>query len=295
MKRIFLFLLTNILVIATVSIITSVLGIGHYLTAQGINYQSLLIFALLWGMAGSFISLLISKWMAKTMYGVRVIDPNTASGEHAQLVDMVHQLARSAGLSKMPEVGIYNSPEVNAFATGPSRNNSLVAVSSGLLANMNRHEVEGVLSHEIAHVANGDMVTMALIQGVINAFTIFLARVVAYVVAQAMRSNDDEGPSGIIYYVLVFVFDIIFSILGSIVVAYFSRYREFRADAGGARIGGRENMIAALERLRTTHEAIDTSQGAISSMKISNKSKFLQLFSTHPPLEARIEKLRSGI
>ncbi len=294
MKRIFLFLLTNILVIATISIITSVFGLNRFITAQGLDYTALLGFALVWGMAGSFFSLAISKWMAKTAYGVKVIDPSRATGNEAEIVEMVHALARRAGLSKMPEVGIYDSPEVNAFATGPTKNNSLVSVSTGLLQNMRRHEVEGVLAHEVAHVANGDMVTMALIQGVVNAFTIFMARIVAYAVAQAVRGNNNEGISHVVFSITAFVMDIIFSILGSIVVASFSRYREYRADAGGAKLGGRENMIAALQRLQSTMELVDTEQKAIASMKISNKGGIMALFSTHPRLEDRIKKLREG-
>lgn len=294
-KRIFLFLLVNILVMATISIVLNLLGIGPYLSARGIDYQSLLAFCLVWGMGGAFISLLMSKFMVKMMMGVKVIDPMTRDSTLAELVQTVHHLARAAGLSKMPEVGIYDSPEPNAFATGPTRSSSLVAVSTGLLDRMDKQAVEGVLGHEIAHVANGDMVTLTLIQGVVNAFAMFLARILAFALSQR-RSDDDEGGA-INYgmnYALTFVFEMVFTIMGSMVVAWFSRWREFRADHGGARLAGRDKMIAALERLKAMAEIRDphTDQRAIQAFKISGKrSGLLALFSTHPPLEDRIARL----
>ncbi|MDW8305690.1 MAG: protease HtpX [Leptospiraceae bacterium] len=291
-KRVFLFMLTNLMVIATISLVLNILGVHHYLQASGINVEALLLFCLIWGMGGSFISLFLSKWMAKMAMGVEVIDPRRAVGAEAELVDMVYRLARQAGLSKMPEVGIYDSPEVNAFATGPSRNNSLVAVSTGLLHHMNRDEVEGVLGHEVAHIANGDMVTMTLLQGIINAFVMFLSRVLAYVISMATRSDEEEsGFPYVLHGILVFVFDILFTILGSLVVAWFSRYREYRADAGGARLAGKGKMIAALRRLKDYVEQVDNHAPSFASMKISNKEGILALFSTHPPLEKRIERL----
>ena len=293
-KRIFLFLLTNLLVIATISIVMSVLGIQPYLTKHGLDYKSLLIFCLIWGMAGSFISLFLSKFMAKMAMGVVVIDPQRATREERFLIDMVYGLARRAGLSTMPEVGIYNSPELNAFATGPSRRNSLVAVSSGLLNSMNRDEIEGVLAHEIAHVANGDMVTMTLVQGIINAFAMFLSRILAYAISIAL-SRDEEREGGISHAVnfgLTIVFDILFTILGSILVAAYSRAREYRADSGGAQYAGRDKMVAALEKLQRGIELQDDRAPNLAAFKISHRDGWLSIFSTHPPLEERIARLQ---
>ncbi|TGM03674.1 protease HtpX [Leptospira barantonii] len=290
-KRIGLFLLTNILVVVTISIITSVFGIGPYLDANGINLSSLLVFCFLWGMGGAFVSLLLSKFMAKMMMGVKIIDPRSASGVERELYSRVERLARAANLP-MPEVGIYNSPEVNAFATGPSKSSSLVAVSSGLLQVMDNAEVEGVLAHELAHVANGDMVTMTLVQGVVNAFVMFFSRIISY----ALSTMVKEDLQYTVRLVANIVLSILFSILGSIVVAYFSRTREYRADAGGAKLAGRQNMIAALEKLRRTFDAPEDERGgeALATMKISGHSKWMALFSTHPPLEARIAALKNS-
>lgn len=292
-KRVLLFGMVNIAVIATISIVTSVLGIKPYLTSQGINYESLLIFCALWGFAGAFISLAMSKWMAKRMMGVRII-PKGSMGMEGELVSMVHRLAGTAGLKKMPEVGIYDSPEVNAFATGPSKSNSLVAVSTGLLNSMNKDEVEGVLAHEVAHIANGDMVTMTLVQGVINAFVMFFARIAAFALSNVLQ-GDDEEKSPWMQMGLVFLFDILFSILGSIVVNYFSRLREFKADSGAAKIAGKDKMIAALERLKNNVAMVDQSDKAFASMKISGgKTSLAALFSTHPSLDDRINALRKA-
>lgn len=290
-KRIGLFLLTNILVVVTISIVTSVLGIGPYLDANGINLSSLLVFCFLWGMGGAFVSLLLSKFMAKMMMGVKIIDPRSASGAERELYSRVERLARAANLP-MPEVGIYNSPEVNAFATGPSKSSSLVAVSSGLLQVMDNAEVEGVLAHELSHVANGDMVTMTLVQGVVNAFVMFFSRIISY----ALSTMVKEDLQYTVRLVSNIVLSILFSILGSIVVAYVSRAREYRADAGGAKLAGRQNMIAALEKLRRTFEAPEDERGgeALATMKISGHSKWMALFSTHPPLEARIAALKNS-
>jgi heat shock protein HtpX len=302
-KRIFLFITVNVLVMLTISITLQLLGVRPYLSAYGIDYQQLAIFCLVWGMGGSFISLLMSRWMAKRMMGVEVVDPQTSDPALRELVQTVHSLAKGAGLTTMPEVGIYDSPDLNAFATGPSRSRSLVAVSSGLLGRMNDREVEGVLAHEIAHIANGDMVTLTLIQGVVNAFVMFLARVLAFAINQALRSRDEEGEGlgGIAQYFLVFIFEIFFSILGSLVVAWFSRYREFRADAGGARLAGREKMVSALQALRRFYEnpLADETAGAVpSSMQAfqisSRKRGMVELFSSHPPLEKRIEALEAA-
>lgn len=295
MKRIFLFILTNILVMVTISIILSLLGVQPYLNAQGINYESLMVFCAIWGVGGSFISLLLSKFMAKRMMGVRVIDPSSLDARDRDVVAMVHQLARAAGLTKMPEVGIYESPEVNAFATGPSRSSALVAVSSGLLQRMDRREIEGVLGHELAHIANGDMVTMTLIQGVMNAFVMFFARIAAFAISNALRGNNEKSSYGV-QFALVMLFDIVFGLLGSMVVFYFSRHREFRADQGGAKFAGREKMIGALEALRRNTQLVDTHQPALQTLKISGAPKgLMSLLSTHPPLEKRIERLRQSI
>lgn len=296
MKRIMLFLGTNLLVIATISIICSVFGITSYLSARGIDYQMLAAFCLIWGFSGAFISLLLSKVMAKMAMGVVIINPRTATDNEHYLLDMVHKLAKQAGLTTMPEVGVYHSPELNAFATGPTRNNSLIAVSSGLLTNMNRHEVEGVLAHEVAHVANGDMVTMTLVQGVINAFALFLSRIIAYAISIA-TSRDEEHHSDVphmAYYALTIVFDIIFTLLGSILVAAYSRWREYRADAGGAKLAGRENMIAALKRLKIGAGMEDDSAPSLSALKISHHPAWLEIFSTHPPIDKRIARLETG-
>jgi heat shock protein HtpX len=294
-KRIMLFALTNVLVMVSVSIVLALLGVNSYLTSAGINYSALMVFCLVWGFAGSLISLMLSKFMAKKMMGVEIVNDR---GQYAELVNRVHTLARAAGIQKMPEVGIYNSPEVNAFATGPSKNNSLVAVSTGLLQRMNSEEVEGVLAHEVAHVANGDMVTMALLQGVVNAFVMFFARIAAFALQNAMSGDrDDDRPvnTGFAYHMTVMVCEIVFSFLGMFVVAYFSRIREFRADKGGAKFAGRQKMIAALRRLQQNTGLIDESQENIKAFKISSKKGFMNFLSTHPSLEDRIAALERGI
>lgn len=290
-KRIFLFMLTNILVMVSVSIILSVLGVGNYLTASGINYSALMVFCLVWGFVGSGISLMMSKFMAKRMMGVEIVDDR---GQYGDLVRKVHTLSRQAGLTKMPEVGVYQSNEVNAFATGPSKNNSLVAVSTGLLHQMNTEEVEGVLAHEVAHIANGDMVTMALIQGVVNAFVMFFARIAAFALQNFLSGDrDDDRPAntGWAYHISVMVFEIAFSFLGMFVIAYFSRIREFRADSGAAKYAGKHKMISALKRLQQKIDFVDDSQDALKTMKITSKKGLMNFLSTHPTLEDRIAAL----
>ncbi|MBI2603317.1 MAG: protease HtpX [Deltaproteobacteria bacterium] len=274
------------------SIILNLLGIRPYLDASGINYESLFLFCLVWGTGGAFISLWISKWMAKSMYGVQIIDRSSHMG---WLVNTIHEYARRANLEKMPEVGIYESPEMNAFATGPSKNNAMVAVSTGLLHKMSREEVEGVVGHEVAHIANGDMVTMTLLQGVMNAFVMFFARIVAHLIDSFLRGDREGGGLGFFGYIMtVFFFEAVFGLIGQMVTSYFSRHREFRADKGGARFAGREKMIAALEALHKDYAwvAQKKQEGQLASLQISSKSKFLQLLSTHPPLEVRIKALR---
>ena len=288
-KRILLFLATNILVMLTISILVQLLGLNRGLGAYGIDYGQLMLFCLVWGMGGSLISLALSRVMAKMMMGVRLIDPATSDPRERALLDTVHALARGARLPAMPEVGYYNSPEVNAFATGPTRSRALVAVSSGLLQRMNGDEVEGVLGHEISHIANGDMVTMTLIQGVVNAFVLFLARVIAFAISQNVRDEN----RGAVNFGVVLVLQIVLSLFGAMVVAAFSRWREFRADRGGATLAGSPKMIAALERLRRTSELVDTRQEAIATLKIAGgPSRFMALMATHPPLEERIARLQ---
>lgn len=303
-KRIFLFMAVNLLVMLTVSVLLKVFNVQPYLSAKGLNYESLAAFCLIWGMGGAFISLALSRIMAKWMMGVQVIDPATQDSAMRSLVQRVYFLAQKAGLKTMPEVGVYNSPDINAFATGPSKSRSLVAVSSGLLERMDRNEAEGVLAHEIAHIANGDMVTMTLIQGVVNAFAMFLARALAFAISQMTSgSRDGEegssagGMSSLTYFITQFVLEIIFMILGSIVVAWFSRLREFRADAGGAQLAGKAQMIAALQALQRNAEMLESgaSQGGVQTLKISSKgSGLFRFFSTHPDLAVRIERLQSS-
>lgn len=291
-KRIFLFLLTNLAVVLTLSVILSVLGLDRYVTDSGLNLGSLAMFCLVWGMGGAFISLQMSRFIAKRSTGMQLVDGQTGNPEADWLFRTVAELTTKAGLP-MPEVGIYNSPEVNAFATGPSRSRSLVAVSSGLLRAMDRDEVAGVLAHEVAHIANGDMVTMTLLQGVVNAFVMFLSRVIAFAIANSGREEGRRGNSGGSFLVMM-VLQIVFGILGSMITAWFSRQREFRADAGGAHLAGRNRMIGALRRLQSQHELVDTSQAALATLKISGAKGWMMFFSTHPPLEQRIAALEAG-
>lgn len=299
-KRIFLFIVVNILVMLTISVTVSLLGIGPYLSAQGIDYGALLAFCGVVGFVGAFTSLALSRVMAKMMMGVRVIDPAQpmAPGER-EVVTTIHRLAQRAGLTTMPEVGIYESPEMNAFATGPSRSRSLVAVSTGLLQRMDWKAVEGVLAHEVAHIANGDMVTMTLLQGVVNTFVMFFARIAAWAVTNALAGNRDDrdrGASPMVHFVAVIVFEILFSLLGSIVVAYYSRRREFRADKGSAQLGGKEKMIYALQSLKHETYVEADRQAAVASLKINGRGKggIAALLATHPDLDARIAALQTA-
>jgi heat shock protein HtpX len=289
-KRIFLFILTNVLVLTTITIVLSVLGLNRYIVNGQIDFGLLLGFSAVVGFSGSFISLAISRWMAKKIMGVKVIKPNGSMTDYERnLVDRVHRLSRAAGLAHMPEVGIYNSREVNAFATGPSKRRSLVAVSAGLLEQMDDDAVEGVVAHEIAHIANGDMVTMTLLQGVVNTFVVFLSRIAAWAVAQLV----DEDKAVIVHFLAIIVFQIAFSILGSIVVFAYSRYREFHADRGGADLAGKDKMIHALESLKGYVNRVDTRQETLASMKISGGKRKKLLFSTHPDLDERIRRLQA--
>jgi heat shock protein HtpX len=287
MKRIVLFLATNIAVMVVLSLVLSLLGVDRFLSGSGLNLPMLMVFSLVVGFTGSIFSLLISKPVAKWSTGAHVLDAPSTSTE-LWLVDTVRKLAERAGIG-MPEVAVYEG-EPNAFATGAFKNSALVAVSTGLLESMTRDEVEAVLGHEIAHVANGDMVTMTLIQGVVNTFVVFLSRVVGYLVDRALSRDNNSGP-GIGYMVTVIVCQIVFGIAASMIVAWFSRHREFRADAGSARLLGSPNpMVKALARLGGV-EASSLPQ-AMASFGINDKPGFMALFSTHPPIEERIAALR---
>lgn len=292
-KRIFLFLLTNIAIMVVVSIVLAILRATGVFDVGGAQV-GLLLFCLVWGMGASIVSLLLSRQMAKWSLGVKLVDGQTGNAELDWLYNTVGNLARSANLP-MPQVGFYESPEVNAFATGPSKSRSLVAVSTGLLRGMKKNEVEAVLGHEISHVKNGDMVTMVLIQGVVNAFALYLAYVVAGIVRSAMSSRDDNrGPGflGAIVEQLVFIAcQIVFSILGSLITNWFSRQREFRADAGGAELSGRGNMIGALRALMATQAVVDNRHPALNNLKISGTGGLWVLLASHPPLEQRIAAL----
>lgn len=293
MKRVLLFLGTNLAVIVVLGIVLRLLGVDRLLDQQGVglNYEALLIFAAVFGMGGSFISLAMSKWMAKRAMGLRIIDQPRSQSE-AWLLDTVRRQAQRVGIG-MPEVGIYDSPDVNAFATGMSRNSALVAVSTGLLQSMNQDEAEAVLGHEVSHVANGDMVTLALIQGVVNTFVIFFARIIGHFVDRVVfKTERGYGPA---YWIVTIVAEIVLAILASVIVMWFSRYREFRADAGGASLAGREKMIAALERLRRGQPAHDLpDQMAAFGISGGVGQGLKRLFMSHPPLEERIAALRGA-
>jgi heat shock protein HtpX len=284
-KRVGLFLLTNLAVLALVSIVMSILGVNPQ------QFSGLLIFAALFGFGGAFFSLLISKWMAKRATGAHVIE--TPRNEAEQwLLSTVQRQAQAAGIG-MPEVAIYDAPEINAFATGANRNKALVAVSTGLLRAMDRDEAEAVLGHEVSHVANGDMVTMALLQGVLNTFVIVLARVVGRVI-DGYLSGGRDGP-GLGYYAIVFVLDMVFGLFASMIAMWFSRHREFRADAGGAALAGKPKMIAALERLAQTYgESTLPKQVAAFGISGGVGTGLKRLLMSHPPLEERIAALRNA-
>jgi heat shock protein HtpX len=290
MKRVLLCLGTNLAIVLVLSLTMRVLGVEPYLSANGLNLTSLLIFAAVMGFGGSFISLAISKWMAKKSMGVRVIDAPSSSTE-LWLLDTVRKYSETAHI-RMPEVGIFESPDVNAFATGMSKNSSLVAVSSGLLKQMTREEAEAVLGHEIAHIANGDMVTLALIQGVVNTFVMFLSRVIGYLVDKVVfKTERGTGPA---FYVTMIIAEMVLGVLASIIVMWFSRQREFRADYGGASLAGKQNMIGALQRLNSLHTAPLPEKMAAFGISGGKASGLKKLFMTHPPLEERIAALQAA-
>lgn len=292
MKRIFLFIVTNLAILVMLSITLRLLGIDRILDedGSGLNFNALLAFSAVIGFGGSLISLAMSKWSAKHMTGAVVIDiPSNAT--EGWLVDTVRRQARLAGIG-MPEVAIYDSPDINAFATGMNKNNALVAVSTGLLQKMTQDEAEAVLAHEVSHIANGDMVTLALIQGVVNTFVIFLSRVMGHIIDRVVfKTEEGHGPA---YFITSIIAQLILGILASIIVMWFSRQREFRADAGSAKLSGRDKMIAALQRLQKEYEPSHLPE-KIAAFGISGRqSKFGQLFMSHPPLEDRIEALRAA-
>lgn len=290
MKRILLLVITNFAVLAVLSVSMQLLGIDRMLVQDtGLNLQGLLMMAAIFGFGGSFISLLISKWMAKMATGARVIEVPSNTTER-WLVDTVRRQAEKAGIG-LPEVAVYDAPEINAFATGWNRNSALVAVSSGLLQNMTQDEAEAVLGHEISHVANGDMVTLTLIQGVLNTFVIFLSRVVGYIVDRVLLKN--ERGYGVGFMVTTFVAQMVLGVLASMIVMWFSRWREFRADAGGAQLAGRGKMISALERLKLNQEQSQL-PAQISAFGISGGGGIMRLMMSHPPLDERIAALRDA-
>ncbi len=294
MKRIMLFLATNLAVLIVLGIVVNLLGANRFLSAQGIDVGTLLVFAAVFGMGGSFISLAMSKWIAKKSTGAQVIQQPRNSTEQ-WLVETVRRQAAQAGIG-MPEVAVYGSPTPNAFATGANRNNALVAVSTGLLANMTQDEVEAVLAHEVSHVANGDMVTLALIQGVVNTFVIAIARIVGFMVDRFLQGNNEEyhGP-GIGYWITSIVAEILLGVLASIIVMWFSRQREFRADAGSAQLVGSRKMIAALQRLGNIHEPSHLpSEMQAFGINGGLKGGLARLFMSHPPIEERIAALRGA-
>lgn len=291
MKRIVLFLATNLAILFILSLVVRLLGLEPALARGGLNLPSLLVFCAIFGMGGSFISLAMSKWSAKRMTGAHVIETPSNSTEF-WLVETVRRQSAQAGIG-MPEVAIYDAPDVNAFATGMNRNNALVAVSTGLLRTMTRDEAEAVLAHEVSHVANGDMVTLALIQGVVNTFVMFLSRIIGHLVDRVVfKSEREQGPA---FFVTMMIAQLVLGVLASIIVMWFSRQREFRADAGAAALEGRQKMIAALQRLQAAHEPSALPE-QMAAMGISGGvgAGLRRLFMTHPPLEERIAALRAG-
>jgi heat shock protein HtpX len=288
MKRIFLFLLTNVAVLVVISITLRLLGVDRIMNQSGgINFNALLVMSMVMGFAGSLISLFMSKWMAKRSVGAQVIEtPSNATEQW--LFSTVQRQAEKAGIG-MPEVAIYDSPEINAFATGWNRNSALVAVSTGLMNNMTQDEAEAVLGHEISHVANGDMITLTLIQGVVNTFVIFFSRIIGYVVDRVIFKN--ERGEGMGFFITSMIAQLVLGVLANMIVMWFSRHREFHADTGGANLAGRQKMIAALERLKLNHEEAALPK-SVAAFGISGGGSFSRLFMTHPPLEERIEALR---
>lgn len=292
MKRIFLFILTNLAVVFVINITLRLLGVDRWLNETGgINFGALLVLSAVIGFAGSLVSLAMSKWSAKRMVGAKVIE-NPIDPTERWLVETVSKQAQVAGIG-MPEVAVYDAPDVNAFATGWNRNDALVAVSTGLLQSMSKDEIEAVLAHEMSHVSNGDMVTLALIQGVVNTFVIFFAKLFGFFVDRVLLKNDGRNGPGIGAFVAEIAAQLVLGVLASVIVMWFSRQREFRADAGGANLAGRGKMIAALERLKINHEQASLPE-KMAAFGISGGHAFAKMFMTHPPLDERIAALRNG-
>ncbi|MDD7805278.1 MAG: protease HtpX [Endozoicomonas sp. (ex Botrylloides leachii)] len=293
MKRILLFLATNLAVVALASITLNILGVGSYMTSQGLNLSALLIFCAVFGFAGSFVSLLMSKWMAKMSTGTEIIQ-QPRNAQERWLVDTVTELSQKAGIG-MPEVGIFPSPELNAFATGWNKNDALVSVSQGLLDRFNPSEARAVIGHEIGHVANGDMVTLSLIQGVVNTFVMFFARLIGYAVDSFLRRDEENSGPGFGFYITSFIAEIILGFFASAIVMWFSRKREFRADEAGANLAGKQNMISALQRLSEEYEAPSAMPANMSAMGIRSglKEGLAAMFSSHPPIKERIAALKN--
>lgn len=295
-KRFGLLIVVNLLIMLTLTTAYSV-ACAFFPQLRYSSLTSLAIYSGIWGFGGALISLFMSKTMAKWFHGVEIIDPKSTQFTHRMIVETTQRLAKKAGLPKTPEVGIFESPDINAFATGPTKSNSLVAVSSGLLSRMSPDEIEGVLAHEVAHIANGDMVTMTLLQGITNAFAIFFSRIIGSIAANAAEEKNRYWVRSVV----TIVCQIIFTVLGSIVVAFFSRLREYRADSGGAYLAGKDKMIAALTKLNiayrdTVYEDENDNQNSTQTLMISSRRKsMMNLFMTHPPLDDRIQALRNGI
>jgi heat shock protein HtpX len=298
LKRFFIYGAVNLAVILTISVLLNVLGFQPYLRANGIHYGGLLVFCALFGFIGSFVSLQLSRWMAKRALGVYLVDPRAPKGEaEAFLVEKIQGLCQGAGLATLPEIGIYPSEEVNAFATGPSRDRALVAVSTGLLDRMDAQAVEGVLGHEISHIANGDMVTMALVQGVVNTFVMFFARIIAMAIDNFLRGDEEGGGLGFFAYIIVvMLLESVLMLLASPIIYAFSRWREYRADAGSAKIAGTATMVHALKSLNECKDLVDNRQAALATMKINGRARGLValLYSSHPRLEDRIAALQKS-
>ncbi|SEA82541.1 protease HtpX [Marinobacterium iners] len=292
MMRIALFLATNLAVILVASVTLNLLGVEHYLSGTGLNLTSLLIFCAVFGFAGSIISLLLSKMMAKMSTRTQLIEQPRTEQER-WLLDTVAELSQKAGI-KMPDVGVFPAQQANAFATGWNKNDALVAVSAGLMQRFRPEEIRAVLAHEIGHVANGDMVTLALIQGVVNTFVMFFARIAGYAVDSFLRRGEQSGGVGIGFYITTFVFEIIFGIIASTIVAWFSRRREYRADEAGAQLASPHAMIGALQRLKAEYGMPDQLEGQLTAFGISSHMKqgFMALFASHPPLDDRIAHLK---
>lgn len=291
--RIVLFLLTNLAVVLVAGVILSLLGVKGYMTQSGLQYGSLLVFCFVFGMAGSIISLLISKWMAKRSMGVHIIE-QARNAEEKWLIDTVAELAHKAGIG-MPEVGVFPSDQSNAFATGWNKNNALVAVSAGMLRRFTKEEVKAVLGHEVGHVANGDMITLTLIQGVVNTFVMFFARIIGYAVDSFLRRDQESSGPGFGFYIATFVAEMVLGILASMIVAWFSRRREYRADDAGATLASRFGMIGALQRLAAeSGQPVDMPAEMTAFGLRNGQGGIAHLFATHPPLEDRIRALQSA-